>query len=73
MKRLLLLVLVSSFLFGCGAAATKSEFWQHETMYRNWDHAKFSLWEYKNPNAQTYKSSVDQKWWGIDTPYIPAE
>ncbi|MCJ7593153.1 MAG: hypothetical protein MUO52_00090 [Desulfobacterales bacterium] len=73
MKRWLLLFLMSAFLFGCGTAATKSEFWQHDTMYKNWDHSKFSLWQYKNPNTQTFNESMEQKWWGIEIPHVPAE
>ena len=73
MKKLFFLLLLSSFLFGCGAAATKSEFWQHDSMYRNWEHAKFSIWQYRNPTSETYKKSFDQGWWGIEIPYIPAE
>ena len=72
MKKLLFLVLISTF-FGCGTAATQSEFWQHSTMYKNWDHMKFSLWEYDNPTQQTQEKSHGQDWWGLEIPYIPAE
>jgi len=73
MKRWLLLFLMGVFLSGCGATATQSEFWQHDSLYKNWDHSKFSLWEYKHPTAQNYQESMTQKWWGIDIPYVPAE
>jgi outer membrane lipoprotein-sorting protein len=73
MKRLFVLVLVSAFLFGCGAAATQSEFWQHDTMYKNWDHMKFSMAGYKSPTEETYQKSAEQEWWGIEVPYIPAK
>lgn len=73
MKKWLLLILMSAFLFGCGTAATKSEFWQHDSMYRNWGHAKFSMWQHGNPSAETYKDSMGQNWWGIEIPYVPAE
>ena len=72
MKRLLVLVLLSAFLFGCGTAATQSEFWQHGTMYRNWDHMKYSWHGYVNPTNDTGQKSTDQEWWGIEVPYIPA-
>ena len=73
MKKLLALLFLSIFLMGCGAAARQSEFWQHDTMYKNWDHLKYSWYGYKNPTAQTGKESHDQGWWGIQVPYIPAK
>jgi len=73
MKKLFLLLLTALFLYGCGAAARESEFWQHDTMYKNWDHLKFSLYGYKNPAPEPAKKSQEQGWWGIEIPYIPAE
>jgi hypothetical protein len=73
MKKLILLILMASFIFGCGAAARQSEYWQHDSMYRNFDHLKFSWFGYQNPTAETAKQSVDQNWWGIEIPYIPAQ
>ena len=73
MKRLFGILLLSSLLFGCGTAATQSELWQHDTQFKNWDHMKFSMWQYKNPTADTYKKSAEQSWWGIEVPYIPAD
>jgi hypothetical protein len=73
MKKLLLLILMGMWLVGCGAAATESGFWSHDSMYKNWDHLKFSWWGYKNPNAEDLKKSQEQGWWGMDIPYIPAK
>jgi hypothetical protein len=73
MKKLFLLLLTALFLYGCGAGARESGFWQHDTMYKNWDHLKFSLFGYKNPSAEKAKKSQEQDWWGIEIPYIPAE
>jgi len=73
MKRLLLLLLLGFFLSGCGAAARESEFWKHDSVYKNWDHLKYSWWGYENPTKETGKKSLDQGWWGIEIPYIPAE
>ncbi|RJR47090.1 MAG: hypothetical protein C4576_10105 [Desulfobacteraceae bacterium] len=73
MKRLIALVLLSSFLFGCGAAARESEFWKHPAMYASWNHMDFSISGYKQPTAQTGKQSMEEKWWGIPVPYIPAK
>ena len=65
MKKLFLLVLVGLFFSGCGTAAKESEFWKHDTMYKNWDHLKFSLYGYKHPKAETLKKTQEQGWWGI--------
>ena len=73
MKKLLFMLLMVLFLFGCGPAATQSEFAQHNSQYATWEHLKFSWWEYKNPTKTTLKESKEQNWWGIEIPYIPAE
>ncbi len=73
MQKLFVLLLISLFLFGCGAAATQSEFWKHDAMYKSWDHMKFSMWEHEKPSDETVKNSLEQGWWGIEIPYIPAE
>ena len=72
MKKLGLLLLLGLFLAGCGAAS-KSEFWQHSSMYKNWGHMKFSMTGYKNPTAETGNASQTQGWWGEEIPYIPAQ
>lgn len=71
MKKILLLTTVLLFLVGCGANATKSDFWKHDTMYKNWDHMRFSLWGYKNPTAEDYRKSVEEGWWGVEVPNVP--
>ena len=71
-KKFCALALLGLFLSGC-AAATKSEFWQHDSMYASWDHLKFSWYGYKNPTAKTGDESKNQGWWGIEVPYIPAK
>ena len=68
MKKLFLLALIGLFLSGCGAAAERSEFWKHDSLYKNWDHMKYSLWGYKNPTSETEKKSGEQEWWGLPTP-----
>ena len=73
MKRLIGLILLGLFLCGCGAAARESEFWQHDSLYKNEDHLKYSVWGYKNPTEESGEKSLDQEWWGIVIPYIPAE
>ena len=73
MKKWLLILLLGLFLSGCGAAARESEFWQHDTLYKDWGHMWFSLYGYKNPTEQKLKESREKGWWGIDIPYIPAQ
>ncbi len=65
MKRFFLVLIAGLFLSGCGTLAQESEFWQHPTMYKNWEHMKFSLWGYQNPSKETAKKSQEQGWWGI--------
>ena len=52
------------FLSGCGAAARQSEFYEHDTMYRNGNHLWFSILGYKNVDKQVRQSGT-QQWWGI--------
>jgi hypothetical protein len=73
MKKLLGLIFLSAFVMGCGASAQKSEFWQHDSMYKTNDHLRYSLTGYKNPNPEWGKKSVEQGWWGIEIPYVPGQ
>ena len=73
MKKLLVVLFLSAFVFGCGASAQKSEFWQHDTMYKTNDHMRYSWSGYKSPTAETGKQSVEQGWWGIEIPYVPGQ
>ena len=67
MKKLLLLAVLSLFLFGCGAEMRLGSSW------KNWDHFKYSWSGYKNPTAETGQMSKEQGWWGKEIPYIPAD
>lgn len=73
MKKLLVVLFLSAFVLGCGASAQKSEFWQHDTMYKNWDHTRFSWFGYNNPTAEDRLNATEQGWWGIDVPYVPGQ
>ena len=73
MKKLLLVGMLAFFLFGCGQAAVQSEFWQHKSAYKNWDHLKFSWFGYKAPTAEDVVETTEQGWWGIDVPYVPGQ
>ena len=73
MKKLILLVLLALFLTGCGQSAVRSEFWQHDTVYKNWEHMRFSWFGYDTPTAEDRQNAIDQGWWGIDVPYVPGQ
>jgi hypothetical protein len=73
MKAFLVLMAVALLLFGCGTAAQQSGFYEHDSMYKNMDHLKFSWGGYKSPTEQNAQQSADQQWWGIDIPYIPGQ
>ncbi|MDZ7700047.1 MAG: hypothetical protein U5R49_25005 [Deltaproteobacteria bacterium] len=65
MKKLLLVGVAGLFLCGCGQATKESGFWDHSTMYKNWDHLKYSWFGFKNPTPETGLKSEEQNWWGI--------
>ncbi len=64
MKKLFMLGLIGLFLSGCGTAAQRSEFWKHDTMYKNWDHLKYSIDGYKKTTPEAVKKTKVQDWWG---------
>jgi hypothetical protein len=64
MKRLIAVMMMAIFLSGCGAAARESGFYDHDTMYKNWDHLKFSICGYKNPDSKAIEESRVEEWWG---------
>lgn len=71
MKSLLLIGVIGFFLSGCGTAAKESEFWQHPTMFRNWDHMKYS---WGNERSQKFtKESKEENWWGIPQKEVTAK
>ena len=66
MKKMLALLLVSACVAGCGTAAKKSELWEHESIYRNWDHMRFSWGGHDDVSREEVKKSAEQGWWGKD-------
>ena len=64
MKRLFLVLLGIMFLSGCGAAARESGFYEHNTMYKDCDHFKFSLYGYKQVDQKEIQLSKEREWWG---------
>lgn len=73
MKKLVVLIILATCLGGCGKSAVMSGYYEHNSMYRNWDHMKFSWFGYKNPTAEDPKKAADQQWWGIEVPYVPGQ
>ncbi len=71
MKKLLLLLIASMFLFGC-ASLKDPEYTKHDTIYASSAHMSYSIWGHKNPDAKWQKLSDQQGWWGKEIPYIPA-
>jgi len=65
MKRIFYVFLTVMFLSGCGAAARESGFYEHDTMYKNWDHLKFSICGFKQVDQKSAQLSQKQDWWGI--------
>lgn len=66
MKKLLLLVVLVAFLGAC-AGADSSEFWKHDTMYKNYDHLKYSWSGYRDCGPEFTKATQNQNWWGETT------
>jgi hypothetical protein len=65
MKRLLIILALAAFLSGCGTAAKESEFWENDSMYRNWNHLKYSWGGYKKDADIAVEQTKEQNWWGI--------
>ena len=67
MKKVLALLAVIACLAGCGTAAQKSELWEHDTIYKNWDHMRFSWGGHKQVSQDEAIQSVEENWWGKET------
>ena len=60
MKKLIVLgMIMALFTIGCGHMAKESEFYDHNAMYRNLDHMKFSMWGHKEPTAEVARRAGD--------------
>lgn len=74
MKKMVILIIMVLFLASCGHSLMgRSEFLQHDSMYKNWDHMKFSLFGPDEATDQDVKKSIEQQWWGIEVPYVPGQ
>ncbi|MBU4120833.1 MAG: hypothetical protein ABIJ57_12735 [Pseudomonadota bacterium] len=65
MKRLFVVMMTALFLSGCGAAARESGYYEHNTLYKGWEHLKFSMCGYKNVDQKEAMLSKEQGWWGL--------
>jgi len=75
MKKLVVLIFMVLFLVSCGSSSlmSRSEYLQHDKLYKNWDHMKFSLFGPDNASSEDLQKSIDQEWWGLDVPYVPGQ
>ena len=64
MKKFLSLLIITFFISGCGTMAKDSEFWEHDSMYKDFDHLKFSWYGHKSPSGEELKSEKVKEWWG---------
>jgi hypothetical protein len=64
MKKLVVVLMGVLFIAGC-AGARESGFYEHNTMYRDWEHLKFSGWGYKHVETKEVALSKEEDWWGI--------
>ncbi len=64
MKKMIVVLMGVLFLAGCGAGARESGFLEHGSMYRDWEHFKFSAWGYKQVEPKEAQMSKDREWWG---------
>ena len=64
MKKLLCLLVLGAALAGCGTAADQAEVWKHDTLYRDWDHMRFSWGGHKEAGIADVKQSNEEGWWG---------
>jgi hypothetical protein len=72
MKKFAFFIILALFLTGC-SSIRQSGYLEHHTMYKNWDHMKFSWFGYNNPTAEDAQKAQEQGWWGIDVPIVPGE
>ncbi|BBO67590.1 hypothetical protein DSCA_15200 [Desulfosarcina alkanivorans] len=73
MKKAIVLIFLAFFMASCSGTLVQSEFMEHDTLYKNWDHMKFSWYGHRNPTAEDQQNSAEQQWWGFEVPYIPGE
>jgi hypothetical protein len=73
MKKAIVSIMFILFLAGCSGSLKQSEFLEHDSMYKNWDHMKFSWFGHRNPTEEDKQKSIEQGWWGFEVPDVPGE
>ena len=73
MKKTIVTFMLALFLAGCSGTLQQSEFMEHDSMWKNWDHMKFSVFGYRNPTEEDRQKSIEQGWWGFEVPVVPGE
>ena len=69
MNKVIFIGVLVMFLIGCG----HSEWLEHKSQYKNWDHMVFSLSGFRNPTPEDLKKSQEQEWWGNEVSLEAAE
>ena len=67
MKKMFALLFVIACVAGCGTAAQKSELWEHNSIYKNWDHLSFSWSGHQEVSQEEARKSAEEGWWGKET------
>jgi hypothetical protein len=70
MKKLLILLVVVACAAGCGTSASQSGVWEHETLYRDMDHLRFSWGGHKDVSSEELQKSAEEGWWGKEIPAV---
>jgi hypothetical protein len=63
MKKCFLLLVMFLMLNGCTSLHC-GEFFKHETIWKNWDHAYYSNFGYNNSTCNDVSKSQIEGWWG---------
>ena len=72
MKKIILIGMIF-MLAGCASAIRQSEFFQHDTVYKDLGHLWFSSVGFASIDMNDVKMSQENKWWGITRYYPPSE
>jgi len=71
MKKLLIAWVIIMLCGCCGATIKESEFFKHDSVYKDWSHLGFSWIGYRNIDQYDVNKSKARNWWGITKPYYP--
>lgn len=59
MKKLFIILSISFIFLGCS-----SNWYKHDTIYKNHDHMFYSIHGYTKPTPEDIQHCREQKWWG---------